>query len=103
MMLYKKMKWFTLAGALLFCCNVMAQGPVDTLIHLQGAIQLAEKNYHLLQARKYEAAAAAKNVEVAKYSRLPAIDATYQAGVATANNLIGVFYPYGVLPMTGPP
>ena len=102
-MLYKKMKWFKLAGALMLCCNAMAQSQVDTLIHLKGAILLAEKNYHLLHAKKYEAAAATKNVDVVKYSRLPAIDATYQAGVATANNLIGVFYPNGVLPMSGPP
>jgi outer membrane protein len=102
-MLYKKMKWYTLAGALLFCCKTMAQSPVDTLIRLKGAIQLAEQRYHLLQAGKYESAAADKNVDVAKYSRMPTIDATYQVGMATANNLIGVFYPNGILPMTGPP
>ncbi|OQP60073.1 hypothetical protein A3860_34650 [Niastella vici] len=102
-MLYKKMKWYTLAGALLFCCKTMAQSPVDTLLQLKGAIQLAEQHYHLLQARKYEAAASDKNVDVAKYSRMPTIDATYQVGMATANNLIGVFYPNGILPMTGPP
>jgi outer membrane protein TolC len=57
----------------------------------------------LLQAKKYEANAAVKNIDVAKYSKLPTIDATYQAGFGTANNLTGIFYPYGVLPMTGPP
>jgi outer membrane protein len=102
-MAYKKMKWYKLAGALFFCCKTMAQGPVDTLIQLKGAIQLAEQRYHLLQSRKYEAAAADKNVDVAKYSRMPTIDATYQVGMATANNLTGVFYPNGILPVSGPP
>jgi outer membrane protein len=87
---------------LLICGNVIAQS-LDTLIKLKGAVQLSEQNHHLLKARKYEADAAIKNVDVTKYSRLPAIDATYQAGFGTANNLTGIFYPYGILPMTGPP
>lgn len=97
------MKCLTLATALFLCSNIMAQSPVDTLIQLKGAIQLAEQRYHLLQARKYKVEAATKNIDVTKYSRLPSVDATYQAGFATANNLIGVFYPNGLLPMTGPP
>jgi outer membrane protein len=82
---------------------VIAQTPADTLVHLKGAVSLAEQNYHLLKAGKYEADAAYENVNVVKYSRLPTIEATYQAGMATANNLAGMFYPNGVLPITGPP
>ncbi len=82
---------------------VIAQTPADTLVRLSDAVLLAEQNYHLLKARKYEADAANENVNVAKYSKLPTIDATYQAGIATANNLTGMFYPNGVLPITGPP
>lgn len=81
----------------------VAQEPADTLIHLANAVQMAAQQYHLLQAKKYEADAADKNIEVVKYSRLPGIDASYQAGFATANNLTGVFYANGMLPMTGPP
>jgi outer membrane protein TolC len=102
-MTYSSIHTLTLAGTLLFCSATRAQAPGDTLIRLRDAVQMAEQHYHLLQAKKYEAAAAVKNVEVTRYSRLPGIDATYQAGFATANNLIGVFYPNGVLPMTGPP
>jgi outer membrane protein len=102
-MAYKKMRWLKLAGALVFCSGVMAQSPVDTLIQLKGAIEIAGQRYHLLQAHKYEVEAATKSIEVAKYSRLPSIDASYQAGFATANNLTGVFYPNGLLPLTGPP
>jgi outer membrane protein len=42
-------------------------------------------------------------VDLVKTSRLPTIDASYQANISTANNLTGQFYPYGILPMTGPP
>ncbi len=80
-----------------------AQLPVDTLIELKSTVQMAEQRYPLLKARNYEAQAAAKYVDVVKYSRLPTIDATYQAGFATANNLTGMFYPNGILPITGPP
>src|SRR5260221_7984280 len=102
-MLYKKMKCLKLAGSLIFCSNVIAQNPADTLIKIKDALQLAEQRYHLLQARRYEVDAAAKNIDVIKYSRLPTIDATYQAGFATANNLTGMFYPNGILPISGPP
>lgn len=87
----------------LICSGVAAQKTADTLLHLKDAVQMAESRYHLLAAGRYETEAASQNVAVAKYSRLPSIDATYQAGFATANNLIGVFYPNGLVPMTGPP
>src|SRR6266513_1340800 len=102
-MLYKCMELYKTVAALLIWSNIMAQRPADTLIKIKDAVQLAEQNYHLLKARKYEADAAAKNVDVTRYSRLPTIDASYQAGLGTANNLTGIFYPYGILPMTGPP
>ena len=81
----------------------VAQNPVDTFIQLKGAIQLAQQNYHLLKSKKLEANAAERNVDVVKYSRVPSIDVSYQANISTANNLTGQFYPYGILPMTGPP
>jgi len=49
----------------------------------------------LMQATKY--------VNVIKYSKLPTLDASYQANIATANNLTGMFYPNGILPISGPP
>jgi len=88
--------WFT-------CSKLVAQTLPDTAIYLKGAVQLAEQRHHLLKAAQYEAAAAGKNIDVVKYSKLPTIDASYQAGIGTANNLTGIFYPGNVLPMTGPP
>jgi len=102
-MFYINQRIYKLIIALLFFGSVAAQAPPDTLIELKGAIQLAEQRYHLLIAGKYEADAALKSTDAVKYSRLPTIDATYQAGIATANNLTGMFYPNGILPISGPP
>jgi outer membrane protein TolC len=87
----------------LFLCSKSRAQNIDTLLHLKDAVQLAQQHYHLLQARKYEADAAQQNIALAEYSRKPTIDASYQANIGTANNLTGIFYPVGVLPMTGPP
>ncbi len=102
-MFYKKASLYNLLISILLCNNVAAQTPPDTLIQLKGAIKLAEQRYHLLKSKKYEADAASKYIDVVRYSRLPTIDATYQAGLGTANNLTGIFFPVGILPMTGPP
>jgi outer membrane protein len=96
-------RYFIILFAILNCGRVKSQSSVDTLISMKGAVQLAEQNYHLLKARKYEADAASKNVDVVKYGRMPTIDATYQADIGTANNLTGIFYPNGILPISGPP
>ena len=88
----------------LFISNIThAQPAVDTVIGLKDAVDLAVKRYHALQATRYEAEAAEKNQSIVKFTRRPTIDAGYQANVATANNLAGMFYPTGMLPMTGPP
>ncbi len=83
--------------------TAIAQSATDTLIHLKDAVSLAEQNYHLSKAAKYEADAADENVKVVKYNKLPTIETSYQAGMATANNLSGMFYSNGILPISGPP
>src|SRR6266487_688940 len=102
-MLYTKQRLYQLIIALLIFSNATAQAPSDTLIQMKDAVRMAEERYHLLKARKYETDAAIKNIDVVKYSSLPTIDASYQANIATANNLIGMFYPNGILPISGPP
>jgi outer membrane protein len=89
--------------ALLGSEDIKAQALPDTLIRMKGALELAERRFPLIRAGKLEAEASAQNVSVAKYSRMPTLDASYQANFSTANNLTGQFYPYGILPMTGPP
>ena len=86
-----------------FCKVCSAQTYADTLLHLNDALQMAEQRLPLLKAKRLEVQASAKNTEVVKYSRVPTLDATYQANISTANNLTGQFYPYGLIPMTGPP
>lgn len=83
--------------------KAIAQLPTDTVLHLNDALRLAEERYHLLKSKKLEADAAIKYIDVTKYSKLPTIDASYQANIATANNLTGMFYPTGILPISGPP
>jgi outer membrane protein len=94
---------YALVVALFLCASANAQTPIDTLIDLNGALQLAIQHYHLLKAKGYESQAAAKSIDVEKYSKWPSIDISYNANLATANNLTGMFYPTGILPITGPP
>lgn len=97
---------FSLHIALIFLAIsnlTQAQSAGDTVIGLKDAVNLAVQQYHALQATKYEAEAAEKNQSIVIYARRPTLDAGYQANLSTANNLIGIFYPTGMLPMTGPP
>jgi outer membrane protein TolC len=94
---------FVLLYILHLSAALHAQGWPDTSIHLKDAVLIAEQRYHLLKSKQEEVNAAIKDIEVVKYSRVPSIDVSYQAGYGTANNLTGIFYPGYVLPMTGPP
>jgi outer membrane protein len=102
-MLYRHLNLFSFLIILALLSGVNATAQVDSLVHITDALQMAEERYHLLKSKRLETDAALKNIDVTKYSRMPTIDASYQAGLGTANNLTGIFYPNGVLPMTGPP
>lgn len=102
-MKYNKPAIWSLLIVQLFIGKAIAQVPADTLIQLKDAIRLSEERYHLLKSKRFEADAATKYINVIKYSKLPTIDASYQANIATANNLTGMFYPNGILPISGPP
>lgn len=95
--------FFTVISCFLCLSRLVAQQPTDTLVRLSDVTQVAEQRYHLLQAKRYEKEAAASHVAVTTYSKLPTIDAAYQAGLGTANNVTGMFYPTGLLPISGPP
>lgn len=103
-LLYPVFKKRYLAVVICFLVAGQAMGQhTDTLISLKDAVAIGDQNYHLLKAEQYDVDAADRNVAVAKYSKLPTIDASYQAGFSTANNLTGTFYPTGILPISGPP
>ena len=72
------------------------------MLSLLQAIQRSEKNYPLLKSKLYGVEAARKNIELIKNSFVPSLDISYQANLATANNITGMFYPMGMIPMTGP-
>ncbi|QRQ62306.1 TolC family protein [Sphingobacterium multivorum] len=97
-------KWFYCIGVFFFFGppKLLAQHSEEKRISLKDAISQGE-NYHQLQSILYEAEAAAKHINVVQYSKLPNIDANYQVGLATANNTTGLFYPNGILPISGPP
>jgi len=101
-----KLILFRYSGPLLllsFCQLCYTQILPDTLVHLSDVLQMADQRYPLLKSKRLEVQASQKNTEVVKYSRVPTIDANYQANISTANNLTGQYYPYGILSMTGPP
>ena len=76
--------------------------PSSHSLTLLQALQQAEKNYPLLKSKLYEVNAAQKNIELSKNNFVPSLDISYQANLATANNITGIFYPSGMIPMSGP-
>lgn len=70
---------------------------------LGSLLQIAPDRYPALKARQFDAEAARQQTSVLKTTRLPTLDATAQANLATYNNLTGMFYPTGLLPISGPP
>ena len=95
--------WPLLLVAVSLQCIAEAQAVQQRPIKIREAVALGEARYHQLKSVQYEADAASKGIDVAKYSRLPTVEASYQAGQATANNLTGMFYPGVILPISGPP
>jgi outer membrane protein TolC len=101
---YLKKVIFQLVIALSVFIRAQAQIQDDTLIHLKDAVLLAEQRAPVVLSKRYESEAALKNTDAIRYNtHMPTLYASYQAGVGTANNLTGMFYPNGILPMSGPP
>src|SRR5437879_5665245 len=104
----KRLKLFILYYSIFHLSSLLgevgySQTLSDTMVHLSDVLRMAEQRYPLIKSKKLEIQASQKNTQVVKYSWLPTIDASYQANISTANNLTGQFYPYAILPMTGPP
>lgn len=77
----------------------LAQAPSQ----LRTLLQQASDRYPALRVRTYEAEVLRQQAAVVRTARLPTLDATAQANVATYNNLTGMFYPTSLLPISGPP
>jgi len=75
---------------------------IGNSLTLSDAIRQAITNYPLLKSKLYTVEAARKNIELDKNTMVPSVDIAYQANLATANNITGMFYPVDMIPMTGP-
>ncbi|GLU52917.1 TolC family protein [Dyadobacter frigoris] len=87
---------------LLFSYLVYGQ-KADTIVTLREALLLAEKNYPLLKSKHYETEAAKKDVALSRNTIIPSLDLSYQANLATYNNITGMLNPSGIFPISGPP
>ncbi|WP_439557264.1 TolC family protein [Dyadobacter sp.] len=87
---------------LFFSYLVYGQKP-DTTVSLREALTLAEKNYPLLKSKYYESEAAKKDVALSRNTIIPSLDLSYQANLATYNNITGMLNPSGIFPISGPP
>lgn len=63
----------------------------------------AEQNYPALKAARARQEALQKSGEIVQNTARPSLDASYQANLATYNNITGLFFPAYVLPISGPP
>ncbi|PWT95683.1 MAG: hypothetical protein C5B52_17355 [Bacteroidetes bacterium] len=92
--------------SLFFCCtfSISIAFSQDSLHHLtlDLALRIAEENYPLLKAKEYKKEAANTQIGLGKNTLVPSLDISYQANLATANNITGMFYPSGMIPMSGP-
>jgi len=75
----------------------------DSTVSLTNALLLAERNYPLLKSKQHEIEAAKKNIALSKNTLIPSLDLSYQANLATYNNITGMLSPSGILPISGPP
>src|SRR6516225_9211049 len=87
--------------SLIFQFSARSQDSLHNL-SINTAIKLAEANYPLLKSKHYESEAAKRNIDLGKNTLTPSLDISYQANLATANNITGMFYPGEIIPMTGP-
>ena len=84
-------------------CWLFGYGLCHAQTELKNLLQISEKIHPVWLARQYEVDAKQSQIEVLKNTSLPHIEASYQANIATFNNLTGMFYGSGLLPISGPP
>ncbi len=85
-----------------FSARLAAQETANKLT-LEGAIQLALKNYPAIRSARAQADAAAAGADLARTSYLPRADLLWQENRATRNNVFGTLLPQAILPsMSGP-
>lgn len=95
------MRWILLAGYFFMVLPVKSQDTVH--LSLTEVLKIAVTNYPKLISNRYQLEASKANIRLQQQTIIPQLDAAYQANLATANNITGMFYPQYVLPISGPP
>jgi len=72
-------------------------------VPLKDLLKQAVDNYPLLKAKAFDVQAAAEGVNASKRTLVPTLDASYQTGFATYNNIIGMASTSMLIPISGPP
>jgi outer membrane protein len=90
-----------LTSCCIICLRLRSQDTVH--LSLQEVLRMAESNYPRLQANAYELQASKANIQLQQQSIIPQLDASYQANLATHNNLSGMYFSQYILPISGPP
>jgi outer membrane protein len=97
------LKYSKPAKHLMILCWLCSYNLCHAQTELKNLLQHSEKMHPIWMARQHEVDARQAQLGVIKNTRLPHIEASYQANVATFNNLTGMFYGSGLLPISGPP
>lgn len=79
-----------------------SQSPHEA-VSLKQLLTLAEKRYPLVRAKRSVAEARLNAITAAERTIIPTLDLSLQANAASHNNITGMFFPQGILPISGPP
>ncbi len=98
------MRYLTINCTLFVIFSHLAYGQKsDSTVSLSHALITAEKEYPLLKSKDKEILAAEKSIDLSKNTLIPSLDISYQANLATYNNITGMINPSGIFPISGPP
>jgi outer membrane protein TolC len=93
--------------SLIFCSGIalvfQAASAQQRSISIKEALLLVQSQQPQLTAYKERASAARYDINLAKNTLMPQLEAGYQAGYATYNNITGMSYPGLIMPISGPP
>lgn len=72
-------------------------------LSLKQLLTIAEKQYPLIRAKRSLAEAKLNAITATERTIIPTLDLSLQANAASYNNITGMFFPQGILPISGPP
>src|SRR5262249_25607956 len=80
-----------------------AQQAPGTAMNISQAVETALKNYPAVAVSQEQVNAAAAAIDLARTAYLPRVDSLAQVNRATRNNVLGLYFPQGVIsPISGP-